>query len=720
MGTPPDFSLAASPAALTLTAGSGTQQISVAATAVAGFSAPVSVTVGGLAMGVKAQPSSFTLAAGASQTVTFAADGSAAAGSSTATLAGVSGSISHSATLGLMITVPPAADFSLGVSPASLTLTAGALGQQATISAMGTNGFSGAVAVSFAGLPVGVAVSPSSLSLVPGAPQQITFAAAANAVTGASTVSVTGQSGMLSHSGSIALTIAAPSGQDAVTYHMDTARTGLNAKETKLTLANVRSTTFGKLNVLAADGKVDAEPLYLSGVTIKGAMHNVLYVVTEHDSVYAFDADDGTQLWKVSALGSGEIPSDDHNCNQIQPEIGITSTPVIDRKKGTNGTMFVVAMSKDSGGAYHQRLHALDVVTGAEVSGGPAEIAGSYPGSGANSKNGSVVFDPGQYAERAGLLLLNGTVYLAWTSHCDIKPYTGWVMGYNEETLQQTRILNLTPNGSEGSIWMSGAGMAADTSGNIYFLDANGTWDTTLNAEGFPTAGDYGNAIVKLTTANTALKVADYFEPYDTVAESNSDLDLGSGGALVLPDLTDAAGTIRHLLVGAGKDHNIYVVDRDNMGKYNSANNGNVYQQLSGALPDGAFSMPAYFNNTVYYGGVGDSLRAFPIVAAKLSALPSSKSAATFAYPGSTPSVSANGVNNAIVWAVESATTGAAVLRAYDAANLASELYDSTQAANGRDYFGNGNKFITPLVVGGKVYVGTPSGVAVFGLLGTP
>ncbi|GAC1419597.1 MAG: hypothetical protein NVSMB62_12470 [Acidobacteriaceae bacterium] len=606
------------------------------------------------------------------------------------------------------------------MSPASLTLTAGAVGQQATISATPTNGFSGAVTVSLAGLPIGVAGSPANLSLLTGAPQQITFAAAANAATGVATITVTGTSGGLTHSGSIALSVVAPIGQDAVTYHMDNARTGLNAKETKLTLANVRSSTFGKLNMLAADGKVDAEPLYLSGVNIKGAVHNVLYVVTEHDTVYAFDADSGTQLWKASALGSGEAPSDDHNCNQIQPEIGITSTPVIDRTQGVNGTMFLVAMSKDTGGGYHQRLHAIDVATGAETAGSPAEITGSYPGSGANSKNGSVVFDPGQYAERVGLLLLNGTVYLAWTSHCDIQPYTGWVMGYSQQTLQQTRILNLTPNGSEGSIWMSGTGMSADPDGSVYFLDANGTFDTTLNAAGFPTAGDYGNAIMKLSTANGGLKVADYFEPYDTVAQSNSDLDLGSGGALVLPDVTDAAGTVRHLLVGAGKDHNIYVADRDNMGKFNPANNSNLYQQISNALPGGAFSMPAYFNNTVYYGSIGDSLRAFPIVAARLSDLPSSKSVATFGYPGSTPSVSANGVSNAIVWAVESATTGPAVLRAYDAANLANELYDSTQAANGRDYFGNGNKFITPLVIGGKVYVGTPNGVAVFGLLSPP
>jgi hypothetical protein len=290
-------------------------------------------------------------------------------------------------------------------------------------------------------------------------------------------------------------------------------------------------------------------------------------------------------------------------------------------------------------------------------------------------------------------------------------------MGYSESTLQQTQIINLTPNGSEGSIWMSGAGLAADTSGNIYFLGANGTFDTTFNANGFPINGDYGNAILKLSMTNNSLAVADYFEPFNTVSESNADIDLGSGGALLLPDVTDSNGKVRHLIVGAGKDKNIYVGDRDNLGKYNPADNSNLYQVLPNALPNGAWSMAAYFNNTVYYGGVSDVLKAYPIVSARLSATPSSKSATSFGYPGATPSISANGTSNGIVWALESGTGSAAVLHAYDATNLANELYNSTQAANGRDSFGNGNKFITPMIINGKVYVGTPSGVAIFGLL---
>jgi hypothetical protein len=500
---------------------------------------------------------------------------------------------------------------------------------------------------------------------------------------------------------------------DVTTYHVDVARTGLNPNETTLTTSNVAAATFGLLRTLPVDGKVDGQPLYLSGLSIGGQSHNAVYAVTEHDSVYAFDADTGAQLWKTSILGSGESTSGDHGCGQITPEIGITSTPVIDRKAGANGTIFVVGMSQDQSGNYHQRLHALDVTTGAELSGSPTEIAASYPGTGANSSSGKVVFDPGQYAERAGLLLLNGTIYMGWTSHCDGGPYTGWLMGYSESTLAQTGVLNLTPNGSEGSIWMAGAGLAADASGNIYFLDANGTFDTSLDANGFPTNHDFGNAFMKVSTASNSLSAADYFETSNTVSESAGDEDLGSGGALVLPDLTDAAGTVHHLAVGAGKDSKIYVVNRDSMGKFNSSSDSAIYQEISGAI-GGVFSMPAYFNNTVYYGAVNDNLKAFPIANAKLATSASVQSANSFQYPGSTPAVSANGTTNGIVWAVENASP--AVLHAYDATSL-QELYNSNKAASSRDHFGNGNKFITPTIVNGKVFVGTPNGVAEFGLL---
>jgi len=500
---------------------------------------------------------------------------------------------------------------------------------------------------------------------------------------------------------------------DVVTYHYSPTRQGQNTLETILTPSNVNSTSFGKVNFFTVDGKVDAQPLYVYRLPARLHTQNTLFVVTENGSAYAFDADAGTTTWQVTTLAAGESPSDDHGCSQITPKIGVTATPVIDRQRGPNGAMYLVAMSKDSSGNYHQRLHALDLVTGAELFGGPVEIQATYAGTGAGSQNGIITFAPGQFAERAGLLELGGVIYIAFTSHCDFLPYTGWVMGYNALTLAQTSVIDVTPNGSEGAIWMAGTGLAGDSNGYIYFLDANGTFDTTLDSNGFPINGDYGNAFIKLSTS-PKLAVADYFNMYNTVQESNDDEDLGSGGALVLPDLKDNNGQTHHLAVGAGKDSNIYVVDRDNMGKFNPNNDNAIYQELDGALPGGVWANPAYFNNTVYYGSVGQPLLAFPISNAKLASSPSSQSPTTFRYPGTSPAVSANGTTNGIVWAVENSSP--AVLHAYDATNLANELYNSNQAGS-RDQFGPGNKFITPLIVNGKVFVGTQTGVAEFGLL---
>ena len=607
-------------------------------------------------------------------------------------------------------------DFSISVNVASLSLMAGGGAQPVTLTASPLNGFNSAINVTVSGLSAGVTASPSTPILTPGTPQQVTLTASVTATASTSTVQFTARSGTLSHTASVNVSVNSAgtvSTTDVVTYHNDIARTGLNANETILTPDNVTASKFGLLMTLLVDGKVDGEPLFLSNLTAGGQKRNVLYAVTEHDSVYAFDADSGTEIWKTSILGAGETTSENRGCSQITPEIGITSTPVIDRTAGPNGTIFVVGMSQDQSGAYHQRLHALDAITGLELAGSPVEIRASYPGTGANSSAGSVIFDPGQYAERVGLLLLNGEIYMGWTSHCDQQPYTGWLMGYSESTLAQTSVLNLTPNGSEGSIWMSGTGLAADANGNIYFLDANGTFDTTLNANGFPTNGDFGNGFLRVSTSGGILSVTDYFEPYNTMAESASDLDLGSGGVLVLPDLRDAMGVIHHLAVGAGKDQNIYVVDRDSMGKFNPQNNHALYQQVGGAI-NGVWSMPAYFNDIVYYGAVGDTLKAFAITNARLATTASFASTNSFPYPGSTPAVSANGTSNGIVWTVENSSP--AVLHAFDATTLV-ELYNSNQSPDGRDHFGNGNKFITPLVVNGKVYVGTPAGVAVFGLL---
>jgi hypothetical protein len=510
-------------------------------------------------------------------------------------------------------------------------------------------------------------------------------------------------------------TVTSLAGTDVLTYHNDVARTGQNLNESTLTLTSVTVSTFGKLGFFAVDGKVDAQPLYLSAVSIpNNGVRDVLYVATEHDSVYAMDAVTGAVLWQKSLLGAGETTSDTRNCSQVTPEIGITSTPVIDRSRGPNGVIYVIAMSKNSSGTYFQRLHALDAALGTEMFGGPTTVQASFPGTGAGSSNGSVVFDPKQYEERAGLLLVNGQIITTWTSHCDIDPYTGWIIAFDAGTLARTSVLNITPNGSRGGIWMAGAGPAADAQGNVYLLDGNGTFDTTLTATGFPNRGNFGNAFVKLATAG-GLSVADYFATFDTVSASNADTDLGSGGAMVLPDLIDSTGRTRHLAVGAGKDAHVYVVDRDAMGKWNASSN-QIYQDITGALGGSVFSMPAYFNNTVYYGASGRQLKSFSITSARLSTASVSASAVSFPFPGTTPAVSASGGANGIVWAVENRNP--AVLHAYDARDLTRELYNSTQAPSGRDSFGAGNKFITPTIANGRVYVGTTTGVGVFGTFG--
>ena len=516
---------------------------------------------------------------------------------------------------------------------------------------------------------------------------------------------------MTSDAATLTVTVTA-AGTDVVTYKYDVMRTGQNLAESALTPSNVTSSTFGKLRNLMVDGLVDAQPLYLSKLSVAGAAHNVVFVATEHDSVYAFDADTGATLWQVSLLGGGETTSDDRGCGQVTPEIGITSTPVIDRSAGPHGTMYAVAMTKDASSNYHQRLHALDVTTGKEMALSPTEMTAMF---------GATTFAPEQYKERAALLLNNGTIYTTWASHCDDGPYGGWIIALSQSTLAITSVLNVAQGASGSgpanqgpSIWMSGGGPAADSAGNVYVLTANGRFDTTLNVGGFPSGGDYGNSFVKISSSGGVLGVADYFAMSGEVAESSGDIDLGSGGVMLLPDMTDAKGTVQHLAVGAGKDGNLYVVSRDNMGKFTSVGN-NIWQELDGVLGAGVWSTPAYFNSTIYYGPQAGPLKAFAVTNALLSSSPTSQTSVQFAYPGTFPVVSANGAANAIVWAYEN--TSPAVLHAYAAGNLATELYNSNQASNGRDQFGAGNKYIAPVVADGKVFVATTNSVAVFGLL---
>jgi Immunoglobulin domain/Immunoglobulin I-set domain len=698
-----------------------------AAGSMTSHAATLTVSAGPVAPQITTQPANQTVTVGQTATFSVAATGNAplqfqwrkngtaiagATGSSYTTPATVSGDNGSSFTVvvtnaagsmtsraaALTVTAAPTAP-QITTQPANQTVT---VGQTATFSVAAT----GNAPLQFQWRKNGTAIAGATGS-------SYTTPATVSGDNGSSfTVVVTNAAGsMTSHAATLTVT-AVVAGTDVVTYKYDVMRTGQNLAESTLTLSNVASTTFGKLRNLMVDGLVDAQPLYVSQLAVAGAAHNVVFVATEHDSVYAFDAATGAILWNVSLLGSGETTSDNRGCSQVTPEIGVTSTPVIDRKAGTHGTIFVVGMTKDAASNYHHRLHALDITTGQESAAGPTEIAATF---------GATTFAPERYKERAALLLSSGTIYTTWASHCDAGPYGGWIIALNESTLAITGVLNVAMSASGGgyasqgpSIWMSGGGPAADSAGNVYVLTGNGRFETALSAAGFPDGGDYGNSFVKVSTSSDTLAVSDYFTMSGEIAESTDDVDLGSGGVMLLPDMTDANGTVRQLAVGAGKDSNLYVVDRNNMGKFTSVGN-NIWQQLSGVLGGGVWATPAYFNLGIYYGPRGGPLMAFSVTDALLSSSPTSQSATQFTSPGTFPIISANGTANAIVWAYEN--TSPAVLHAYAATNLATELYNSNQAPNGRDQFGAGNKNIAPVVVDGKVFVATTNSVAVFGLL---
>jgi fibronectin type 3 domain-containing protein len=520
------------------------------------------------------------------------------------------------------------------------------------------------------------------------------------------------------------------------TAHNNNSRTGANLNETVLTTANVNSTTFGKLYSYPLDDTAYAQPLYVQNVNIPGqGVHNVVYIATEHDSVYAFDADNPTAgpngngiLWHDSfinpAAGITTVPpSDVGDPGDIVTEDGITATPVIDP---TTNTMYVLVLTKEvvnGTTSYVWRLHALDITTGAEKFGGPVVIQGSVPGTGDGSSGGTVTFNPLTQNERTALTLSNGVVYLAFASHSDNPPYHGWVFGYNASTLQQVLVFNTDPNGSDDGVWQA-AGMSVDASGNIYFTTGNGTFD--VNTGGV----DYGDSVVKISPSGTVL---DYFTPTDQLADAQGDLDLGTSSPMLMPTqtgpFTGNAGP--NELVQAGKDGNLYVVNASNMGKYNASNNNQIVQTLVNIFPHGGpnptaagnYSSPVYFNGYLYYGAVNDSIKAFSVANGLLSTTPTSQSSATYGYPGAVFSASGNGSTNGILWAVQDNGDGtegtppvAGVLYAYDATNLSNVLYTSTQAG-ARDTLGVPAKFNPPTVVNGKVFVAGANQLTVYGLL---
>ena len=532
-------------------------------------------------------------------------------------------------------------------------------------------------------------------------------------------------------------TVVAPaSGQTPVlTQHNDNARTGQNTSETILTTANVNTSQFGKLFALPVDGQVYAQPLYVPGVTINGGVHNVVIIATENDSVYAYDADSASAalLWKTKAslvdaahgAGAGETALNSAStigCTDMQPQIGITSTPVID---STSKTIYVEAKSTN-GTNYFHRLHALDLLTGNEKAPGPVVITATVSGTGDGSSSGELAFDNLHHLNRPGLLLLNGTIYIGYASHCDGGPYHGWLFAYDEATFAQKSVYVTTPNGGLGGFWMSGAGVAADASGNIFIPSGNGTFDNSK------VPVETGDTILKLGTTNQILTLLDYFTPEEQATMDSHDEDLGSGGVLLLPD---QPGSFPHILVEAGKEGRIYVVNRDQMTTNNShycsgcPNDPEIIEESGlpavGAGGYGMFNTAAYWNNTLYFWGVRDVMKSIPITSGLPDFTHVTRSTPQIGFPGAGVSVSSNGTTagSAIVWAIDSSQYGSpgpgpgpAVLYAFDATNISTMLYSSTQNA-GRDAAGNAVKFTVPTVANGKVYVGTSTEVDVYGLV---
>lgn len=509
------------------------------------------------------------------------------------------------------------------------------------------------------------------------------------------------------------------SSMNVTTYHNDNARSGENLSETVLTPQNVNTTLFGKLFSAPVDGSVYTQPLYLANVAVPtGGVHNILYVGTEHDSVYAFDADSsGPPLWQVSfidpANGITTLSTTDVSCTDISPEVGITGTPVIDT---TSGTLYVVARTKENG-TFVQRLHALDVSSGVEKFGGPVTIQATVPGTGAGSVGGMLSFNSQLEGQRAALLLQNGLVYIGWASLCDIKPFHGWLMAYDMQTLMQVAVEVTTPNGTGGGIWASGSGPAGDGA-SLLFATGNGAFNTS--------ADDYGSSILKLGPPSAGMfSVLDYFTPYNYSALNSGDIDLGSAGVLLLDQ--PVGSPHQHLLFLCGKEGKLYVVDRDNMGEFN-ATADQVLQSIPNVNP-GSWSSAAWWNNNLFLGGAAepsqvdpDALKAFTFdpIGGTLSSSPTSQTAVLFGFPSPTPSISANGATNGIVWVLQESSyknkTGQAVLYAYDATNLANLLYSSSQNST-RDNAGLSVKFAVPTVANGKVYIPGRNAISVFGLL---
>jgi hypothetical protein len=511
----------------------------------------------------------------------------------------------------------------------------------------------------------------------------------------------------------LALVLLPACAAQMTTAQVDNARTGSYLKETSLTPHNVNPREFGKLFTLKVDGDIYAQPLLVRGVDIPGkGQHDVVYVATEHDSVYAFDAygTPSTPLWQVSFLsdGSSTLSETDVQCFFIRPEVGITSTPVIDIR---SGTLYVLARTKKqhalSANEYHQKLHALAITNGVEKFGGPVEIRATVRGKGDGSSGGEVAFGPLRENPRAALLLSNGTVYLSWASSCDVGPYHGWVMAYDAQTLKQRAVFNDSPDADDGGIWESDTGIAADTDGNVYVVTGNGRFDAANGGR------DYGDTLLKLRLEGSELAIKDYFTPFDAEQLNADDNDLGSGGPMLLPE---QHGPNPHLLLVGGKAPLLYVVDRDHMGKFRQDSNAHAVQTIP--MKGGIYGSAAYWNGNVYVMSDSDALRDYQVKDGKLTY----KTSSSFSLPdhAATPAVSAKGDKDGIVWVVSSkgwnSRDRTAVLHAVDGSNVVHELWNSEQNP-GRDRAGLALRFNIPTIANGHVYIGAKREVDVYGLL---
>jgi hypothetical protein len=503
---------------------------------------------------------------------------------------------------------------------------------------------------------------------------------------------------------------------DVLTQHNDAARTGQYLGETLLTPANVNSTNFGKLGTLITDGEVDAQPLYASGVTLpSGDIRNILYAATEHGSIYAFDTATGSTVWRKGLAGANEQPADSATCSSSPQERSISATPVIDRTRGAHGAIYVIANTKDSAGTMIQRIHALDIATGAELFSGPTLIQGSASAANYVSTSTQQNFDAGSYQTLAGLQLVNGKVYGAWGPNCGTATDSGWVMGFDAANLNSVGTLYLAPAAGPGAPGFTLAGLSADSSGNLYlFGQASFAYQAPGSTNIFAPASG-GNAFLQISTEN-GLGLTDYSKtsssgPLSLISAATA----ASGGAVVIPDFDDASGKVWHLALGAGTDGNIYVLNRDALGGSGLLSMPIVQSVDAAASSTGIAPNIAYFGDTAYYAAAGNTVKTFALTDARLSTSPVTQSANTVGSSGAQLSISASGTLRGVLWTVENTSTG--ILHAYDAAEISHEIYNSTQAANSRDAFNSTVSGVSPTIAGGKVYVATKNGIVVFSQL---